>query len=1384
MNTGDSIAALAGKTVSGKRLNIYKALAGGTLPTVSVAVSPASVLEDGSTNFTYTLTRTAKNLSSPLTVNFGIAGTANAAPVGPDPADYSVLTSPTVTFNPTTKQGTVIFAAGSTSATVTVDPTADVLQELDESVLFTILDGTGYFPGTLQSATGIIDSEEEFTNYFYDDFATNTKGWTLGTEWQIGAATASSGGVGNPDPGYDNTPTADNGVAGVVIGGNASQTVHDFYYLTSPAFNTSAATSLYFEYARWLNSDFTPFMQNTVDVYNGTSWVNLFSTGESPPVQDNAWTPQSFNISSYKSTTTQVRFGFNIGSSDVWSVSSWNVDDVKIYGDGGVTLPVVTISANDSAAGETPIGVIANPGQFTLSRTGSTAAALTINLAASGTASSGIDFTAIGPTVTFAAGSSTALVDLNVIDDLLVEGSETAILTVAAGAGSGYTVGAASSATVNIADDDLPVITIVATDSNAAEVTGGVANPGQFTLYRSGPVAAALTVNVATSGTATNGTDYAAVPGTVTFAAGSSTAIININVTDDAAVEGTETVTLTVTSGSGYVPGSLKAQSTDASAPAAIKPLSTSTISIIDNDSSPASIIIDAYDQGWYDSTGFHGPANPNYSAGDANVTDGLLYRNWFAFNIPTLSSEITSASLKLKSYDVSAPSGSETFALYNVATEVDTVVAGGSGKTAIYTDLGDGSLYGSRSYTVAESNTTKSITLNAGALSAISAKSGSKFALGGRITTLDTVDNYEGVFGFSNGSPGDVQLVLKLAASPVVTVSASDSGAAETTGVANPGKFTLARSGSTTAALTVNIGMTGSATNGTDYTLIPTTVTFAAGAATADVNLTVTDDAIVEGSETAVLTVAAGAGYTVGAGASATVTIADNDLPVVTVIATDPTAAETAGAPDPGVFTLSRSGPTTNSLTVAVAMSGTATNGADYTTIPATATFAAGSATAVVNVAVIDDLLIEGATPETAILTIQSGLTYVVGAASSATVAITDNDLPVITVSATDALAEETSGAPNPGSFTLTRTGPTTGALTVAVAMSGSATNGVDYTTVPTTATFAAGSPTALVNINVIDDSIIEGPTPETAVLTVNPGSGYTVGAPANATVSIADNDFIPVLSLSSNYSGVSENSKENLVYKVSRTVGLADALTINLTLGGTAVRPSDYNAYGLTILTPTTATLSLAAGAASAQFELVTKGDLVKETNETIAITLAAGTGYLIGTPGPVQTTIINDDGVLNQIGTPGKDFIEAGSTKNLSGGAGDDVLIGSAAGNVLSGGTGNDLVTTGAGFDVITFGSASEGIDTVTDFNVLYDTLQVSAAGFGGGLTPGQSIDASQFTLGSSATNANHRFIYNALDGKLYFDSDGNGAISSVLFAQLATGLALNEDNIFAA
>ncbi|MFM6331669.1 MAG: Calx-beta domain-containing protein, partial [Dolichospermum sp.] len=393
------------------------------------------------------------------------------------------------------------------------------------------------------TATGTIISEEGFTTYFSDDFANNSKGWTLGTEWQIGAATASTGHVyGNPDPGTDNTPTADNGVAGVVIGGNASTALHGFYYLTSPVINTSTANQLFFEFARWLNSDYTPYMQNTVDIFNGSSWVNLLPSNfdDFPGVTDNAWTPQQFNISAHKSASTQIRFGFNVTSDGVYTVSSWNLDDVKIYGDGGVTLPVITVAATDADAGEP-----ANNGQYTLTRTGDLSSALTVNIAMSGTATNGTDYTTISTPVNFAAGSAAATVNLNVIDDTLIEGTETAILTVLAG--TGYTVGAAASATVNIADNDLPIIDLSANQT----VVEGIISPQSvtYTVTLSSDSTDTITVQYATSNnTATAGSDYTATNGTLTFAPGVTSQDIIIPILNDFLNEPQETFNLTLSS--------------------------------------------------------------------------------------------------------------------------------------------------------------------------------------------------------------------------------------------------------------------------------------------------------------------------------------------------------------------------------------------------------------------------------------------------------------------------------------------------------------------------------------------------------------------------------------------------------------------------------------------------------------------------------------------------------------------------------------------------------------------------------------------------------------------------------------------------------------------
>ncbi|MBN4002920.1 M10 family metallopeptidase [Nostoc sp. LPT] len=138
-------------------------------------------------------------------------------------------------------------------------------------------------------------------------------------------------------------------------------------------------------------------------------------------------------------------------------------------------------------------------------------------------------------------------------------------------------------------------------------------------------------------------------------------------------------------------------------------------------------------------------------------------------------------------------------------------------------------------------------------------------------------------------------------------------------------------------------------------------------------------------------------------------------------------------------------------------------------------------------------------------------------------------------------------------------------------------------------------------------------------------------------------------------------------------------------------------------------------------------------------------------------------------------------------------DDTLIGNEYNNYLSGedgndviygGAGNDILVGGAGSDLFTFQSGSEGIDSITDFNVLEDTIVVSAAGFSGGLVAGTTIAANNFVIGTAATTNSQRFIYNTGNGSLFFDQDGTGAIAKIQIATLDTGLFLNNANIFVA
>ena len=101
-----------------------------------------------------------------------------------------------------------------------------------------------------------------------------------------------------------------------------------------------------------------------------------------------------------------------------------------------------------------------------------------------------------------------------------------------------------------------PSVSIAASDSSASE---GGSDTGTFKVTRSGSTTSSLTLNYTVGGGATNGADYNTLSGSVTIAAGSSSANIVVTPIDDSLVEGNESVTLTLKSASGITLGTASA---------------------------------------------------------------------------------------------------------------------------------------------------------------------------------------------------------------------------------------------------------------------------------------------------------------------------------------------------------------------------------------------------------------------------------------------------------------------------------------------------------------------------------------------------------------------------------------------------------------------------------------------------------------------------------------------------------------------------------------------------------------------------------------------------------------------------------------------------------
>jgi hypothetical protein len=122
--------------------------------------------------------------------------------------------------------------------------------------------------------------------------------------------------------------------------------------------------------------------------------------------------------------------------------------------------------------------------------------------------------------------------------------------------------------------------------------------------------------------------------------------------------------------------------------------------------------------------------------------------------------------------------------------------------------------------------------------------------------------------------------------------------------------------------------------------------------------------------------------------------------LPTATVGATAAQASRVG--PVSGAFTLARTGDTSTPLTVAYSLSGTAANGVDYQSIPASLTIPAGASSALLVIAPLSSTNLVGS--ESVILTLAANSLYTVGTSNSATVNIAGNNVPTTSVKTTGA--------------------------------------------------------------------------------------------------------------------------------------------------------------------------------------------------------------------------------------------------------------------------------------------------------------------------------------------------------------------------------------------
>jgi hypothetical protein len=443
----------------------------------------------------------------------------------------------------------------------------------------------------------------------------------------------------------------------------------------------------------------------------------------------------------------------------------------------------------------------------------------------------------------------------------------------------------------------------------------------------------------------------------------------------------------------------------------------------------------------------------------------------------------------------------------------------------------------------------------------------------------------------------------------PTVGIAVTDDYASEP---AKAGQFTITRTGLTTVPLNVYLTAGGSAVPGVDYATIPNPVTIPIGASSQTIALTPIDNSIVNLPRTASLTLSPNANYAINPTASSgQIDILDNELPGVTVVATDPNASEPAKT---GTFTLYRTQNLSQPLSVYYKLGGAGKAGIDFQALSGQVDFAAGQGSATVQIVPIDDKWYKGT--RDVILTISPGFDYMAGSPNVATVLLADDEVQEVRVFAS--VGETIEGTSSSGEFTFLRTGSPRVPLSVPFTLVG-AVNGIDYQTLPTSVVFGPGESSATLKVLPLNDTTPKGT--RNVQLSLQPNPAYAINSLyGTAVVKIIDDD-LPLVTLSA--PNAVANHATTPVHGTFRFTRSATAtggdLKVFYAVHGTATNNWDYSFLNGQTVIPD--------GKSFVDVDVSPIDDVVAKYTKTVILRVLGSPEYLVGTAYQATVSILDN-------------------------------------------------------------------------------------------------------------------------------------------------------------